>query len=236
MTSTLETDVVFEADLERTQPAGVVRGTVVVLPGRGDDPSFYRRLSTRLATDGYATAVATAPIASTDDVVRAASLDPEGVFVIVGVDTSAGLLASVLAEGSLPRVPDGAVFAGIAVDTFAVVSDELAARSACPVHRGVVEAAGAAPLAESTVAAVWPENTASIPVLAVHGGADAISPVEGILPLLAGWDAEVVTVTGGLHDVLNDVHHRSVSAEIVQFLEGLRAGASTSVLTRERTR
>lgn len=232
-----------EAGVERTHPQSTVRGTVLVLPGRGDDSSYYRRLSARLAADGYAAAVATAPLVSTDDVVRAARIEAEGVFVIVGVDTSAGLLASALAAGSIERVPDGAVFAGIAVDVSHAAhssdyyaGDEISARSACPVHRGVVEAAGVAPLSESTVAPVWPEQAARIPVLAVHGGADALSPVEGALPLLAGWDAEVVTVTGGLHDVLNDVHHRSVAAEIVQFLERLRSGATVPVLQRERIR
>jgi hypothetical protein len=41
-----------------------------------------------------------------------------------------------------------------------------------------------------------------------------------------------VQVEGGRHDVLNDVAHRSVAAEIVQFLEWLRAGTRGPVLVR----
>ena len=35
---------------------------------------------------------------------------------------------------------------------------------------------------------------------------------------------ELVSITGGRHDVLNDVAHRTVAATIVLFLERLRLG------------
>lgn len=209
-----------------TEPATAVRGTVLVLPGRGDTPAYYRRLSARLAFDGYRVRVASSTVASVDDVVALWDADDEGVRVVIGVDTSAGLLAQALSETRLDPVPAGAVFAGAAVagGERPVGDDELAARSACPVFRGVVEAEDADALAESDVAAVWPEQPARLPVLALHGHADVVAPAQDALALYSGWDAEVVTVDGGLHDVLNDVHHRSVAAEIVTFLERLRAG------------
>lgn len=220
-----------------TEPTSVVRGSVLVLPGRGDTPAYYRRLATRLAFDGYRVRVATGEIASVDDVVAVWGRDDDGVRVVIGVDTSAGLLAAALAEGRLDPVPSGAVFAGAAVagGSRPDADGELAVRSACPVFRGVVDAEPAAPLAASSVAAVWPDVPAAVPVLALHGERDAVAPAEEALARYAGWDAEVVTVREGLHDVLNDVHHRSVAAEIVVFLERLRSGGAP-VLTRTTSR
>ncbi|MGD6652180.1 hypothetical protein VWW24_22790, partial [Xanthomonas citri pv. citri] len=47
-------------------------------------------------------------------------------------------------------------------------------------------------------------------------------------------DADVVIVSGGRHDILNDVTHRSVAAEIVQFLERLRTPGAPHALSRSR--
>jgi len=228
--------------LERVSPARTPRGTVLVLPGRGDDPSYYRRLAARLAADGYAVDIASAPATSAADVAAAWSpagtgahddLDgrpsssgapaAEGVHVVLGVDSSAGFAATALAEGLLDPAPAGAVFAGTALPGAAVPDgDDLAARSACPLHRGVVLAADAPRIADSGIAPVWPATPAGLPVLALHGGADEIAPAGRVADLYEGWRGELVTVRGGLHDVLNDVHHRSVAAEIVAFLERLR--------------
>jgi alpha-beta hydrolase superfamily lysophospholipase len=62
-----------------------------------------------------------------------------------------------------------------------------------------------------------------VPVLTVHGGADAISAVDDALAVYSAIpDAESYVVDGGRHDILNDVTHRSVAATIVLFLERLR--------------
>jgi hypothetical protein len=43
----------------------------------------------------------------------------------------------------------------------------------------------------------------------------------------------VVTVVGGVHDVLNDIHHRTIAAELVSFAERLRVDPTApEVLTR----
>ena len=44
---------------------------------------------------------------------------------------------------------------------------------------------------------------------------------------------EFALVGGGLHDVLNDVTHRSVAATIVLFLEHVKAGTGP-IITLER--
>ncbi|MGO4276793.1 alpha/beta hydrolase, partial [Paenibacillus sp. TAF58] len=105
--------------------------------------------------------------------------------------------------------------------------DELAARSACPVHRGRLIAAGViepgqlgravAPVSEQVAARV------AAPALVIHGGADTVTNLADVLGVYASLpDAEVLVVSGGTHDILNDVSHRSVAASIVQFLERLR--------------
>ncbi len=221
--------------VERTAPAGTPRGTVLVLPGRGDDPSYYRRLAARLAADGYAVDVAVEPATSATDVVATWAPEEEGVRVVVGVDSSAGFVATALAEGLLDPAPAGAVLAGTALPGAALpAGDDLAVRSACPVHRGVVLAADAPRIADSGIEPVWPPDHADVPVLVLHGAADQVAPADQVAALYAGWRGEIVTVSGGLHDVLNDVHHRSVAAEIVAFLERLRLDADATPILRRR--
>jgi pimeloyl-ACP methyl ester carboxylesterase len=224
-----------------TEPATTARGTVLVLPGRGDTPAYYRRLSARLAADGYRVRVAADTVSSVEDVVAVSAAGNDALAVVIGVDTSAGLLATALADGLV--APAGAVFAGTAVPggERPAGEEEVAARSACPVFRGLTESETAEAFVDSAVEPVWPGAAprpaagARVPVLVLHGEADALAPLADVLPLVDDWDAEVVTVRGGLHDVLNDVHHRSVAAEIVTFLERLRAGGS-DVLNRRSAR
>ena len=49
---------------------------------------------------------------------------------------------------------------------------------------------------------------------------DALARLAKSLPT-----ARLATVRGAHHDVLNDVSHRSVAAEVVSFLEALRDGS-----------
>jgi alpha-beta hydrolase superfamily lysophospholipase len=62
-----------------------------------------------------------------------------------------------------------------------------------------------------------------VPTLVVHGAGDPVTPVATVREVFP--EAELVTVVGGRHDILNDVSHRSVAATIVLFLERLRLGA-----------
>jgi alpha-beta hydrolase superfamily lysophospholipase len=73
----------------------------------------------------------------------------------------------------------------------------------------------------------------AVPVLAVHGDRDRVTPPEEAEALFVhARDAETVLVVDGRHDILNDVSHRSVAAEIVQFLERLRIPGAEPILRR----
>ncbi len=120
-----------------TEPAGIAtRGTLVVIPGRGEQPAHYERFGRRIAADGYRVHAVTDPTA-----------DPA---------FAASQVSAQLAE---PDMPGPRVLAG--------------------------------------------------PTPARYAAARA---------------AELVSITGGRHDVLNDVTHRTVAATIVLFLERLRLG------------
>ncbi|SDH71677.1 alpha/beta fold hydrolase [Agrococcus jejuensis] len=217
------------------------RGRVLVLQGRGDAPAHYARLANRLAVDGYEVGIAQVPPATPAEVAAAWAAFVEGTEqpqVVVAADTAAGLVAAALAEGIVDASPSAVVLAGLAVPGAARAEAEgdetQELRSACPIHAGVVRAAGARALADSAIDPVWPEGAAALPVLAIHGAADAIAPLEDATALLARWHAEVVVVAGGLHDVLNDVAHRSVAAEIVQLLERVRLDAAAAPILERR--
>jgi alpha-beta hydrolase superfamily lysophospholipase len=64
-------------------------------------------------------------------------------------------------------------------------------------------------------------------VLGLHGGDDPISPLKAARDFYAAVPrAELVSIAGGRHDVLNDQTHRTVAATVVLFLERLRAGSA----------
>jgi fermentation-respiration switch protein FrsA (DUF1100 family) len=202
----------------------------------------YRRFATRLAFDGYRVAIVPdAALAPAESVVQAARLLAERDDVpriLIGSDTGASVLVSALSEGRV--FADVAVLAGLpvaAVENSAGGTDvlldweqELALRSACPVHRQTLEGEGAlepgALMRADTVVGAVDAHLASgvlIPVLAVHGGADEVSPAEGAVAVYSAIpEVENVLIAGGRHDILNDVAHRSVAATIVLFVERLR--------------
>jgi alpha-beta hydrolase superfamily lysophospholipase len=231
------------------EPETPPRGAVVVVGGRGETEAVYRRLARRLAFDGYRIAVvgpADAEGSSLDEAgvireIRALirQADPASPVVLIGSDT--GAAAVVRAATGAPVA--GVVLAGLLTDSAAEGpadwGDELDIRSACPVHRGVLAgvadaggavvpgrlAVGGGALDAADVAAL------TVPVLAVHGDGDRVSPVAEAATVLAGAsDAQVVFVVDGRHDILNDVSHRSVAAAIVQFLERLRVPGAAPIL------
>jgi pimeloyl-ACP methyl ester carboxylesterase len=210
------------------------RGTVVVLTGRGEDPSLYERLGRRLSADAWRVRVTDG---HDDDTARgqveAILGDAEVVapVVLLGSDTGAARavrlssaldVQGVVVGGLLP--PDG----GTA--SFADFDDELAARTSCPTHRARLAAdtsfvrnALAVSLSPADVDA--PLSGSRVPVLALHGGADAVAPVDdAVARYREAPDVEVFTVTDGVHDVFNDITHRVAAAEIVLFLERVKAG------------
>ena len=91
------------------------RGTLVVVPGRGEQPEVYRRFGARLAVDAYRVHVVGDPTVDEDSVHRQvadASSDAVGPVVLVGVDTGALFAAGLVAEGRAPAV-DGLILAGL---------------------------------------------------------------------------------------------------------------------------
>lgn len=221
------------------EPEGATpRGTVIVLPGRGETAASYARLGRRLSADSYRVRYVRADLedvaatrAAVEELLTDASLpNPR---ILLGSDSGAALAARFASE--LPV--EGVVLAAIALPTGtsapdAVVidwADERDARTACPVHRAVISddenftrGAIATPLPWKTLALGAHDR----PTLALHGTDDRITPLAPALDAYArAAQADVRLVQGGRHDVLNDVAHRSVAATIVLFLESLRLGS-----------
>ena len=223
------------------------RGTLVLLPGRGEHPGVYERFGRRLAADAYVVHVLdTAGLdqpATVAEVARLAEGAPVP-LVLAGSDTGALRALAAAVDPSL-RI-DALLLAGtaLAADGASIADweDELTARTACPTHRGRLDADpgfGRGTLAEPVPAAFTQaadqaaRQLGDLPVLLIHGDADAVSPVAEARRLASALPGAVLaTVAGGRHDALNDISHRSVAATVVQWLERLRGGPrSPAVVT-----
>jgi pimeloyl-ACP methyl ester carboxylesterase len=223
------------------EPAGgpALRGTLVVLPGRGESPSIYERFGRRLTTDAYRVHAVAAP---SDDPDRAygelrSLLDAADAGlprVVVGSDGGAAFAAHLAATGRLDGV-SALVLAGLPTAPGAGQATdwdgELAVRTACPAHRARIGESGVrrAGLFDDLPAAWFPTapGRVELPVLGLHGRADTVSPLQEARRWYAAAPlAELLTIVGGLHDALNDQTHRTVAASVVLFLERLRASAT----------
>ena len=209
------------------------RGTLVVLPGRGETDASYARFGTRLSADAYKVRVVPVDLddlTGTRERIEKLLADESlpSPKVLVGADTGATVAATFVGEVAA----DAAVIAGLALPgsiADGTWDDQVDARTACPVHRSVLDGdllldreALDRPLPWSTVDLIAPDK----PVLVVHGTVDRITPVaEATAPYVGSADARVWLVEGGRHDILNDVSHRSVAATVVLFLESLKLGA-----------
>ncbi|MGO1182930.1 MAG: alpha/beta hydrolase [Micrococcaceae bacterium] len=240
------------ASVDEYLPATPPRGLVVLVQGRADAASYYARFGRRLAADGYIVRVSNA---APDSAGSAAALwnaalsdpslveRPDGPVLGVTVDAGGGFFAQALSEKLVEVRPDGVVLTGLATagatesEGASTPVADVSFRSACPVHRGVVESAQSASqpaVSSDQISPVLPGHALGVPTVVIHGSADKISPLA---QLRADWIAgpvELNVVTGGLHDVLNDVHHRSVAAVIVSFAERLRGDArATPIILRD---
>jgi len=215
------------------EPSGVrARGTVLVFPGRGESSAAYWRFGARLAADAYRVIVVE------DD--AAANSELEGaVRPVVAVGADGGVYRAV--DFAARHDVDAVIVAGVPVggETDALVA-EIASRTACPAHIDVLARDGAAARAIDSVLTLGdllaaPATLGSdIPVLAIHGAADPVSPVDAAIEVYRELGATQVTIiAGGLHDVLSDVSHRTVAATVVIFLERLRVGADLPVIARD---
>lgn len=202
-------------------PPARVRGTLALVTGRGERAPVYERFGRRLSADGYIVAVfeadadaAASWLANADDAPR----------VLIGSDTGATSVLRLLAQGD---TADAAIIAGTPVDVDTAAQPADAERSACPLHLGVLGSPDArtAPVDGEPIPDAGDLGAISVPVLALHGSADTVSPISEVITLLnAVPDLELIETVDGLHDALNDQSHRSVAASIVLWLERLRGG------------
>lgn len=209
------------------------RGTVVLLVGRGETAEVYERLGRRLAADAWRVVALGDDVPAPQTVVDVLA-DPAlpAPVVLLGVD--AGALTAVRVARHRPDLVAAVVLAGMPTPGGLwglPWHAELDARTACPAHRRVLEQAVRHSLfADATTvhAADLADEGGPLPVplVALHGADDRLSPASAAVPRYRALGARHVgLVAGGRHDVLNDVAHRSVTAELVQLLERVRLGA-----------
>ncbi|WP_406118258.1 alpha/beta hydrolase [Streptomyces sp. NBC_00989] len=228
-------------------PEGLrVRGTVLVVPGRGETRATYARFGKRLAADAYRVRVIDAPDLDTEDLTDLATRLSEAAedtavddgvvrpLVLVGADSGAAAIAALLGRAAGDE-PDAVVLAGLpglapgTAATAGTWDEELDVRTSCPAHRGALtqdpevrrgSLDDAVP--EAVLTAAY-DSEAAVPTLLLAGDADPLADHEALARTaksLAG--ARLSVVHGAHHDVLNDLQHRSVAAEVVTFLETLR--------------
>jgi len=226
----------------RVLPPSTVRprGALLVVPGRGENLVHYGRFAQRIAADGYVVDVLDAlPADATEVGELLAEIDAEesaieGPRILVGVDAGAAVVVDAVRQGLVS--PSAILLAGAvvgeSVSTAVDVDDEIAQRTSCPVHRGLLgedprytrslgEATDASRAWGTSVASREPSGTTNgpwyvgIPVLAVHGHDDEVSSLRDVVRALSWWpDAELLAVRDGVHDVLNDAAHRTVAASV----------------------
>jgi pimeloyl-ACP methyl ester carboxylesterase len=215
------------------EPAGgTPRGTLVVLPGRGESAASYERFGRRISADAWKVRLVPVDLDDRDgtrDRLEKVLADESlpGPKVLVGADSGATYAALLAPELDV----DGVVLAGLALPTSASVDSwesEVEARSACPVHRRVISED--ASFERGALSHPLPWSSVSLapsgrPTLVLHGDADPVTPLaDAVAPYLTDPASRVREVHGGRHDVLNDAMHRSVAATLVLFLESLRLG------------
>ncbi|MFD7431546.1 alpha/beta hydrolase [Streptomyces sp. NPDC059818] len=232
-------------------PEGLrVRGTVLVVPGRGETRAAYARFGRRLAADAYRVRVIDAPEIDAEDLTGSltgfgaqlvAALEgtaaQDGVVrpvVVVGADTGAAAVAALLGREEPPAVcrPEAVVLAGLPGHTATGAGtwdEELDVRSSCPAHRSTLtEDAGVrrgslrAAVPDALLTAAYGGDL-GVPALILVGDADPLADRDAVARTAKSLSrARLSVVRDAHHDVLNDLQHRSVAAEIITFLETLR--------------
>ncbi|MFE6157820.1 alpha/beta hydrolase [Streptomyces sp. NPDC056486] len=206
------------------------RGTLIVLAGRGEHGGVYERFGRRLASDAYAVRALGDPSADPSVLEEAAKLLADeslpGPKVLVGSDTGARYAAHLAAEQT-PGI-DALILIGLPTAPWISGSwdAELEARTACTTHQGRLTNDPDFHRGAIGAAVDLPElrlDLVHVPVLALHGADDTISPLDQALDAYAGFSGvRTVTFNGGRHDVLNDAQHRTAAATVLLFLERLR--------------
>jgi alpha-beta hydrolase superfamily lysophospholipase len=217
------------------EPEGLSpRGTVIVIAGRGEAQRVYERFGRRISADAWRVRVvadAHEDVAAARGRVRALLADPSlpSPHILIGSDIGAALALQLAASGA--ESLDGVVVAGLPTSTtHRAAGEEQVLRSACPVHRRTLDdesliTPGALELPIPDELLDLDPAGIAVPVLVVHGEADPVVSLDDAVSFARTLgDAEIVSVAGGLHDILNDLSHRSVAATVVLFLERIKAG------------
>ncbi|MGC0363847.1 pimeloyl-ACP methyl ester carboxylesterase [Rhodococcus sp. 27YEA15] len=216
-------------------PPASTRGAVRILLGRGETAAVYDRFARRLASDGYLVVIAD----STETVLS--QIENISPATLVGIDS--GALDAVHLLNSDPDTADALILVGLPGSNDPAVGDwseEIVARAGCPTQqRRLREDAIVTPdsLVRESIPA-FERLTVDVPVLALHGIDDVISPFDLAEPRYrALGDIRLHTVADGRHDVLNSIHHRTVAAAVVTFLEEVRIDRTgrTAVLDRRQS-
>jgi pimeloyl-ACP methyl ester carboxylesterase len=212
------------------EPEGLAaRGTLIVLAGRGEHGGVYERFGRRLAFDAYRVRALGDPVADPTVLDEAAKLLADeslpGPKVLVGSDTGARYAVQLAAEPA-PGV-DALILAGLPTGPWTAGGweTEIEARTGCPTHQGRLTGDPAfrrGALDETPDLPDLPWDRVQVPVLALHGKDDVVSPLAAARAAYAGSPAHLVEFAGGRHDILNDALHRTAAATVVLFLERLR--------------
>ncbi|MCX4759576.1 lysophospholipase [Streptomyces sp. NBC_01275] len=212
------------------EPDGLAaRGTLIVLAGRGEHGGVYERFGRRLAFDAYRVRALGDPSADPAVLDEAAKLLADeslpGPKVLVGSDTGASYAVRLAAEQTAGV--DALILAGLPTAPWSGGSwdAEAEARTACPTHQDRLTndpAFRRGALGETPELPELRLDLVRVPVLALHGADDTVSPLEAAREAYADTDVRLVAFHGGRHDVLNDAFHRTVAATVVLFLERLR--------------
>ena len=164
---------------------------------------------------------------------------PARPLVLIGSDTGAAALGALVGRNAVDQAPPDAgwwpqalVLAALPGYTEHPIEDwneELEVRTSCPAHRGVLnddpalqrgKLSGSVP--SDLLDAVY-GSTVELPQLLLIGDADPLADQEALTRAAKALPASrLISIRRAHHDVLNDLQHRSVAAEIVTFLESLR--------------
>ncbi len=196
-----------------------------MLIGRGDTPAVYQRFADRLAADGYAVHIRPETVSAFTVSERTDGDVPQ---VLIGIDAGA-IRAADIARVASPTV-DALVLVGLPgpddPDSSSLTAElEIEARASCPTQQGRLRDSTIVTTGQLATELPSPAAVGSIdvPVLALHGEDDRVSPLATAEERYRQLGIDHLTVVeSGRHDVLNSVHHRTVAASIVAFLEQVR--------------
>jgi alpha-beta hydrolase superfamily lysophospholipase len=225
------------------EPEGLAaRGTLIVLAGRGEHGGVYERFGRRLGYDAYRVRALGDPTTDLSVLEQAAKLLADeslpGPKVLVGSDTGARYALQLAAEQTAGV--DALILAGLPTGAWTADSweEEATARTACPTHQGRLTNDPDFRRGAIDETPDLPEprlDLVHVPVLALHGKDDTISPLDRALNVYDGHPSvHTVIFHGGRHDVLNDALHRTAAATVVLFLERLRLAPAAPATSEVR--